>query len=173
MGETSPWSDDIEPWGEGMEAESPLSEAGDPWDSENEDEMVRAPDGGFIVRRRPVDSPIYENLWSTQLKEGDDYPGKSSRCHFAEANRQTHMQFLKDPQFADMMERMYPGIKEHVEPGPRGAYKGTAPPSLSWHHHPEIAGRLELVPREQHKSAGAVQNTLHPDQRGGMQNWGR
>jgi hypothetical protein len=43
---------------------------------------------------------------------------------------------------------------------------------LTWHHHPTRPGVLQLIPRAHHKAKGPVQKSLHPDGRGGMQNWG-
>lgn len=101
------------------------------------------------------------------------YPGRSDRAHFQEANRQLHAALEADPAFADAMETMYPGIKSGVAPGPRGAHRRGPPTAdTTWHHHPDREGVLQLMPRDQHRAPGPVQQSLHPDQRGGMQNWG-
>jgi hypothetical protein len=45
-------------------------------------------------------------------------------------------------------------------------------PDVSWHHNPTNTGTLELVPREHHEAAGPVQQSLHPEGKGGRENWG-
>lgn len=60
-----------------------------------------------------------------------------------------------------------------VKPGSRGAFPRTAPTrALSWHHHPARVGVLQLIPREQHRAKGLIQSILHPNKKGGMENWG-
>lgn len=93
--------------------------------------------------------------------------------HFQEANKQLHEDFVKDPAFAQAMETLYPGIIDGVKPGPRGAYSRTAPtPDVTWHHEPNRVGILQLMPIVQHTAGGSIQSVLHPNGRGGMQNWG-
>ena len=43
---------------------------------------------------------------------------------------------------------------------------------VTWHHEPNRVGILQLVPTEQHTASGPIQSVLHPNGRGGMQNWG-
>ncbi|TVU71375.1 MULTISPECIES: HNH endonuclease [Cobetia] len=74
------------------------------------------------------------------------------------------------------MNSQYTGIVQRVKPGVRGAHSRAAPypgeNGLTWHHHPEREGVMQLIPRAQHKAGGNVQHTLHPGKRGGMENWG-
>lgn len=122
--------------------------------------------------QRPPNSPHYSVAYESQLGPGD-YPGRSDRHHFAVANRQLHAAFQSDPAFAQAMNTMYPGIVDGVQPGPRGAYPRTSPhEDLTWHHEANRPGAMQLIPREHHTAPGPVQGSLHPDGRGGMENWG-
>ncbi len=119
---------------------------------------------------RPADSPTYSVVLEADLKPG--MFTASDAAHFRAANRQLH-QFLQDsPELAAQLEQYYPGITAHVSPGPRGGVADTPPPGLIWHHHPKTPGKLQLIPRDQHSAPGPVQHTLHPNQRGGRENWG-
>jgi hypothetical protein len=125
--------------------------------------------------RRPSDSPNYEVGFEAQLQRGTDYPGNSDRSHFQEANRQLHEAMQSDPDFAQGLESIYPGITEGVKPGSRGAYPRSAPrtiPETTWHHEPNREGAIQLIPRSQHRTPGPVQESLHPGGQGGMENWG-
>ena len=122
---------------------------------------------------RPLNSPHYSVAYEEQLKQGVDFPGVSDRRHFQESNRQLHQSMQSDPAFAQRMESMYPGITQGVSPGPRGAYPGGPPhQDLTWHHDANRPGAMQLVPRAQHRAPGPVQGSLHPDGKGGMENWG-
>jgi len=122
---------------------------------------------------RPADSPFYSVEYEAKLTKGVDYPGHSDKYHFAQSNRQLHEAMKSDPAFAKGLESRYPGITEGVSPGPRGAYPRQSPhPDVTWHHHPTREGVTQLVPYEHHTSPGPVQESLHPNQRGGMENWG-
>ena len=71
------------------------------------------------------------------------------------------------------MEELYPRINKGVQPGSRGKFSRNAPAKeVTWHHHAEIEGLLQLVPRKQHQAKGPIQKILHPEGRGGMENWG-
>jgi RHS repeat-associated protein len=128
---------------------------------------------------RPADSPAYSVAFEAELDPGH-YPGRSENFHFSEGNRQLHQAFQSDPAFARAMEEMYPGIVDGVAPGPRGGFPRRGPipgvdgdpPPLTWHHHPTREGVLQLIPYEHHRAPGPVQGSLHPDGRGGMENWG-
>ena len=101
------------------------------------------------------------------------YPGKSDAQHFQEANEQLHKVFDINPTFAQDMETLYPGIINGVQPGPRGAYPRRAPVNtLTWHHEANRPGVLQLVPTAQHRAKGNIQSILHPNGKGGMENWG-
>ncbi|HYO67258.1 MAG TPA: RHS repeat-associated core domain-containing protein, partial [Archangium sp.] len=122
---------------------------------------------------RPPGSNQYSVWFESQLQKGVDFPGRSDGHHFAEANRQLHQAFQADSGFADAMEKQYPGIKDAVTPGPRGGILRDSPhSSLSWHHEPTRDGAIQLVPMEHHQAKGPVQASLHPNQKGGMENWG-
>jgi hypothetical protein len=116
-------------------------------------------------------SAQYSVLAETKLGM-DFYPGMSDRLHFQEANRLLHQRMLSDKTFADMLERIQPGIAAGVKPGSRGAYPRRAPSKeLTWHHGVE-EGVMQLVPRRHHIEPWLVQETLHPSGVGGMSTWG-
>jgi len=122
---------------------------------------------------RPNDSSFYSVGYEANLQRKVHYPGFSDERHFQEANRQLYEAFQADPQLAQQMERIYPGITQGVQPGPRGAFSRSAPtPDVTWHHHPDREGVLQLVPFDQHTATGPIQQSLHPNGRGGMENWG-
>ena len=101
------------------------------------------------------------------------YPNVSDAKHFQEANKQLHEAFVKDPAFAQAMETLYLGIIDGVKPGPRGAYPRKPPtPDVTWHHESNRVGILQLMPIVQRTASGPIQSVLHPNGRGGMQNWG-
>jgi len=79
-----------------------------------------------------------------------------------------------DPEFGQGMEETYRGLTESVAPGGRGAFPREAPSEqgLTWHHNATEPGVMELIPYEQHTAPGAVQRALHPNRRGGMEEWG-
>lgn len=118
------------------------------------------------------DQGIYTVAYEIELPS-NMYPDVSDAKHFQEANKQLNEAFVKDPAFAQEMETLYPGIIDGVKPGPRDAYPRTAPTQdVTWHHEANRVGILQLVPTEQHTASGPIQSVLHPNGRGGMQNWG-
>ena len=103
----------------------------------------------------------------------DMYPDVSSPRHFQEANKQLYEVLQKDSRFAQQMEELYPGINKGVEPGARGAFSRKPPTDdVTWHHHPDREGVMQLIPFEQHTAKGPIQSILHPGRKGGMENWG-
>ncbi|SJN59482.1 Putative deoxyribonuclease RhsC [Vibrio ruber DSM 16370] len=121
---------------------------------------------------RPLSSPQYSVAYETKIDK-EFYPGRSDKVHFQQANKNLHEAMQADPAFAASMENMYPGITEGVKPGPRGAYPRRSPvKDLTWHHHPEKPGVMQLVPLSQHQAPGIVQESLHPGGKGGMYYWG-
>lgn len=121
---------------------------------------------------RPADSPYYSTVYEIKLPP-NTYPNVSRQRHNQLANESLHKQFESDSTFAAKMEVQYPGIVDGVKPGARGAYSRTAPTKdVTWHHAPE-KGQLELLPIDHHTSSGAVQNTLHPEGKGGYSDWGK
>ncbi|WP_459583120.1 HNH endonuclease, partial [Dickeya oryzae] len=121
---------------------------------------------------RPLKSSQYSVAYETKIDD-QFYPGRSDKVHFQDANKKLHEAMQADPSFAKNMEDMYPGITDGVKPGSRGAYPRRSPISdLTWHHHPEKPGVMQLVPLSQHQAPGVVQETLHPGGKGGMYNWG-
>ncbi|MGQ7249540.1 RHS repeat-associated core domain-containing protein [Halomonas sp. V046] len=132
--------------------------------------------GQFDTTGRPLSSRQYSVYAESNLTPGEHYPGRSDRAHFQEGNRQLHEQFQSNPNFAASMDSQYPGIVDRVKPGPMGAHTRAAPypgrEGLTWHHHPDREGVMQLVPRAQHQAKGSVQEVLHPGGRGGMENWG-
>ena len=118
------------------------------------------------------DKQIYSVAYEVELPS-DMYPGVSDARHFQEANRQLHEAFERNPQFAQAMETLYPGIIEGVKLGKRGAYPRTHPTKeVTWHHEANRAGILQLMPINQHRAKGKIQSILHPNGKGGMENWG-
>ena len=122
---------------------------------------------------RPPDSEQYSVAFRAQLERDVHYPGKTDTSHFQESNRQLDAAMSDDPAFAAFLETAYPGIGQGVQPGPRGAYPPRAPTrDVTWHHNAQDEGAMDLVPRDQHRAPGPVQDSLHPNQRGGMELWG-
>jgi hypothetical protein len=115
---------------------------------------------------------IYSVGYEVKLPK-DMYPGVSSPRHFQEANKQLYEAFQKDSKFAQQIEELYPGIIDGVQPGKRGAFSRKPPTNdVTWHHHPEREGVMQLIPFEQHTAEGKIQSILHPNRKGGMENWG-
>ncbi|MFN7663810.1 MAG: RHS repeat-associated core domain-containing protein [Inhella sp.] len=123
---------------------------------------------------RPAASEQYSVIMEAQLQQGVHFPGKVDYVHFQEANRQLHTVMSAGDDLAVSLERAYPGMMDFSAPGARGAFKGRTPAELglTWHHHPINPGVLQLIPTVHHKASGAVQRTLHPGGKGGMENWG-
>lgn len=109
---------------------------------------------------------VYDVFHSYNLQLSD-YT-KSDPQQFCLANESLHKRFLADPNFANLMEEKYPGIKEHVSPGKQGGFSTTAPPGTTWHHS-DSPGVLELVDRNDHKIYHKI---YHPDGSGGRKKWG-
>jgi RHS repeat-associated protein len=134
------------------------------------DPIARPADAPEALPSRPESSPHYSNWFEAQLKE--DTFKSSDANHFRQANRQLYERLQNDPDFAKAMERQYPGITAHVTPGPRDGVSDAPPSGLTWHHEAHRPGTLQLVPRPHHQAPGPVQGTLHPDGKGGRENWG-
>ena len=118
------------------------------------------------------DKGIYSVAYEVELPS-NMYPGSSDERHFQEANKQLYNAFQADPEFAQLMESIYPGIVEGVKPGKRGAFSRKAPTKdVTWHHEATRSDILQLIPIEQHRAKGKIQSILHPQGRGGMENWG-
>jgi hypothetical protein len=124
--------------------------------------------------KRPLSSPFYSNWFDAKLQQGTHFPGQPDGVHFREANRQLWNRMQADPGFARGLEAEHPGITAFLTPGPRGGFPETTPASvgLTWHHSTPRKGIVELVPIDHHRAPGPVQNTLHPNQQGGMEVWG-
>ncbi len=101
------------------------------------------------------------NLPISDYTETDAY-------QFGKANEALHNKFNTDVEFAARMEAMYPGITQHVSPGPRGAFKVDAPQNTTWHHS-DTPGVLELVDRADHRIYHKI---YHPTGTGGRNKWG-
>jgi RHS repeat-associated protein len=123
---------------------------------------------------RPASSPIYSNWFDARLQRGVHFPGRPDTAHFREANQQLWQRMQSDQAFARALEAEHPGITDFLRPGPRGAFPDNTPASvgLTWHHSAQREGILELVPTAHHRAPGPVQNSLHPNQQGGMELWG-
>ncbi|MHC4500187.1 MAG: RHS repeat-associated core domain-containing protein, partial [Planctomycetota bacterium] len=131
-------------------------------------------DDGLVATKsaRPISSSRYSVAFEARLQKGAHFPGQSDAFHFQQANRQLHKFFQANPQMAGKFESMYPGIVKGVKPSAQGAFPRRAPtPDVTWHHAPD-EGILYLMPRSHHTAPGAVQKTLHPGGRGGMEIWG-
>jgi len=124
----------------------------DPWGLTGED-----------ATGRPLSSPNY-SVWS-QVELPPDQLSGSRADHFKYANEHLNTQIQNNPAFGESLPS---GVVEHVQPGPRGGFKATSPPEMSWHHNAQDPRMLELVPRAQHRAPGAVQGSLHPNQAGGF-----
>ncbi|MBL7798022.1 MAG: RHS repeat protein, partial [Saprospiraceae bacterium] len=111
--------------------------------------------------------PKPKPLYKTKLKKSDFK--KSDAFHFRTANEALYKRMKKDPKLKAKLEKQYPGIYDHVKPGPRGGIKSTAPPGTTWHHSPDSPGTLELVDRADHKTNHSI---YHPDGEGGRAVWG-
>jgi YD repeat-containing protein len=114
--------------------------------------------GHLLAKRSSSQKPISGDT-SCHLRGG------TRGDHFKNANEQLHKQLKNDP---DLAKPLGPDVVAHVKPGPRGGYKTTSQPGLTWHHSAQDPSQLELIPRGQHKTPGPVQETLHPDQQGGF-----
>jgi hypothetical protein len=122
------------------------------------------------VLLRPRHSSFYSVVMEAKLRPGT-YTAADAN-HFRQANRQLHSFMQENPEFTKALEREFPGITTHVTPGPRGGVADTPPPGLQWHHDPHLPGNLQLVPGPHHRAAGPVQQSLHPNQKGGREIWG-
>ena len=94
------------------------------------------------------------------------YPGRTAYMHFKEANIALDAAMKTNPAFAKM------GIE--IPRSPTGAIIGKPPANWAWHHNSSRRGVMQLVPKSQHPSipGGIFWNTMHPDVKGGMSNWG-
>jgi hypothetical protein len=143
----------------------------------------------IIDPQRPPYSRLYTVVYSTELTQGIDFPGKSRPYHNSQANRFLYEAMLDDISFRQVLEENYPGIYKFVSPGPRGAFTRKTPKhlGLTWHHEYSRqgvgfngkpwqwpSGIMQLIPIGQHESVGPVSFSLHPEQygRGGYRQWG-
>jgi RHS repeat-associated protein len=86
--------------------------------------------------------------------------------HKREANRLLHEAIEADPAFHQGLNRIIPDV--------RGWTMGTGlPPRWTWHHHEDLPGVMQLVPRVQHQASGVWQRLFHTSGSGGYVNWGR
>jgi hypothetical protein len=85
--------------------------------------------------------------------------------HFAAANENLVAAMDADPEFAQAMEDMIPGVREAIEARP------TQSPIWTWHHVQGRPGVLQLVPRSEHAGAG-YGRLFHPGGYGGFSEWG-
>jgi len=91
-----------------------------------------------------------------------DY-GRSDSVHFNRANAALDQALQSDPEFAQRMEQLIPGVQNRVSSvGGR-----QNPESWTWHHD-ESPGVLQLVPSADHWDNWAV---YHPTGRGGYAIW--
>ena len=125
---------------------------------------------GMVAGRpgRAHTSAHYSVVFRGKLKPGSLL--RRDGNHFRQMNKQLYTLSL-DADFAAVLDAVDPGIRRHIQPGPRGGFSPEAPPNFSWHHAPE-KGFLELVPYSQHTAPGKVQHSLHPNGKGGRLLWG-
>lgn len=97
----------------------------------------------------------------------ESYPGGSRPAHNQEANETFLQEMAGDDDYARDMREL--GID--LRRTPTGLAPRTPPAGFSWHHHPEEAGLLQLVPRDQHDRGSIFQGALHPNGRGGYSKW--
>ncbi len=120
----------------------------------------------------PWASHAYTVAFEMKLKLEDF--GRSRAVHFNRANAALDGAFVLDPEFAQMMERLIPGVMGAVSS--TGGRK--TPAGWVWEHasrsaaHGE-AGVMRLVPQEQHTPGSPFWRALHPDDgaRGGYSEW--
>lgn len=93
----------------------------------------------------------------------------SDARHFSEANRQLHYAMKNDPSFAAAIESKYPGIGKWVEPTRFQTFRGRPFTGVSWHHHGQVGGLLQLVDAADHNSRHL---DYHPGGVGGRNSWG-
>lgn len=99
----------------------------------------------------------------------ESYPGVSRPAHNQEANEP----FLQDMAGDDDYARDMRDLGVNLRRTPTGLAPRTPPAGFSWHHYPEEAGLLQLVPEQQHKPGSIFWGVLHPNGRGGYSKWGK
>lgn len=141
----------------------------------------RAPDHDAPKPSLPHANPLgparpaqYEVYYEMTLDAGDW--ARSRSVHFNRANADLDAQIQADPDFADWMETVSPGVSDRVaQPGGR---QNPSPADFIWHHaHPETTlgrnGVMQLVPTPQHTPGSLWWGILHPGNRGGFAVWGK
>lgn len=118
---------------------------------------------GADASGRPLSSTAY-SVWA-RIKLPCNQLSKGRRDHFRYANEQLNGMIQDNPGLGDALGK---AVTDHVSPGARGGYSVTSPPGLTWHHSAQDPEYVELIPRAQHQSPGAVQGTLHPNGGGGF-----
>ena len=88
--------------------------------------------------------------------------------HFSRANESVYRRLQMDPEFKRTMQTKYPGVVKHVQPSSKGAFRGSSPPEMTWHHG-DAPGSLQLVDRPDHRDYHKI---YHPDGLGGRNKWG-
>ncbi|WP_437480469.1 RHS repeat-associated core domain-containing protein [Sorangium sp. So ce1014] len=92
-------------------------------------------------------------------------------AHFAAANENL-LREMTDPLLAPMLRQTLGQQFESTILSPTGRVLGRSPTGWTWHHVPGRPGVLQLVPIEQHASGSSWQHLLHPNEQGGMSEWG-
>ena len=100
-------------------------------------------------------------IWERQL---DSY----GKTHFQNSNEALYNKMQRSSKFAKSMESKYPGVTQHVQPGPNGKFARTSPPGLTWHHS-NTPGKMQLVDHADHSKYHKI---YHPDGSGGKKKWG-
>jgi len=120
-----------------------------------------------VAERRVAQKEFHSVAYETTLKPSS-YPGANRYSHFQEANENLLRAMEADPMFARRME----GLGISISRNSQGKAPGTSPNGWTWHHAAE-PGRMQLVPRDQHKFGSAFQDVLHPQGSGGFAKWGK
>jgi RHS repeat-associated protein len=125
---------------------------------------VRGPDASLEVGRGNVYTVAHE------LMLPDEYVVVKSRgTHDRVSNQLLSEALASDPNFAEGMESLIPGIREQIQIG--GPRYARPPEGWSWHHHVDV-GKMQLVPTIQHRSS-LLSSLFHPGGEGGWAIWGR
>ncbi|WP_310592634.1 RHS repeat domain-containing protein, partial [Bacteroides fragilis] len=119
---------------------------------------------------RPLNA--YHSFHNYRLNESDYL--LNDPAQFAKANESLYQRFQDNPEFANAMEKKFPGIKKHVSPTRTGKFRTTAPTGTTWHHATSSQkkgqkGWLQLVHKRDHQIFHKI---YHPEDFGGRKEWG-
>ncbi len=121
---------------------------------------------GFDATGRPLSSPNYSVWNQTTMPNGQYLENRYYDNQYA--NEQLYNATQGNPDLANALGQ---DVTDYLQPNGSGTFAGGSPPGMSWHHSPSEPGSMELIPRAQHRAPGPVQDSLHPDGRGGYANF--